>query len=62
MNTNTIERTSTEITVDENRPEATEAKMHAGPVARLLASVSRLAEEHAAYKLGKCDGRRISIL
>ena len=63
MNTNVIEKTSTEITVDENRPEATGAtKLHAGPVARLLAGVSRLAEEHAAYKLSKCDGRRISIL
>ena len=62
MNTNVIEKTLTEITVDENRPEATDAGLHKGPVARLLASVSRLAEEHAAYKLSKCDGRRISIL
>ncbi len=61
MNTNTIEKTSTEITVDENQPEALEAKVHAGPVARLLAGLTKLAEEHAEYKLSKCEWRRISF-
>ena len=61
MTANTIEKTSTEPATTTNRPEAQGAKLHKGPVARLLASVSRLAEEHAQYKLSKCDWRRISI-
>lgn len=62
MTTSTIDKTSTETVAIENRPEAAGGKLHGGPVARLLASVSRLAEEHAAYKLSKCEGRRICIL
>ena len=61
MNTGTIERTSTEITSTDNRAESRDAGLHRGPVARLLESVSRLAEEHAAYKLSRCEWRQISF-
>ena len=61
MNTTTIKRTSTEPTTAGTRPGAQNGKMHSGPIARLLAGVSRLAEEHAAYKLSKCDWRRIAL-
>lgn len=61
MNTSTIEKTSNEPKTAENRPRDLDSKVHNGPVARLLASVTRLAEEHAAYKLSKCEWRQISI-
>lgn len=62
MNTSTIEKTSTEPVTTADQAEAADARLHRGPIARLLASVSRLAEEHAAYKLSKCDARRISLI
>ena len=61
MNTSTIEKTSTGPAEAANQPKTQGARLHGGPVARLLASVSRLAEEHAAYKLSKCEWRQISI-
>ena len=42
-------------------PSGGGAKVHSGPIARLLAQVSRLAEDHAAYKLSKCEWRQISF-
>ena len=61
MNTNTIEKTSTETATTTHQAETQEARLHSGPIARLLAGVSRLAEEHAAYKLSRCEWRQISI-
>ena len=61
MNTNTIEKTSTEPVTAAHKAEAQEARLHSGPIARLLAGFSKLAEEHAAYKLSKCEWRQISI-
>lgn len=61
MNTSTIEKTSTEPKTAENRPHDLDSKAHSGPIARLLAGVSRLAEEHATYKLSRCEWRQISI-
>lgn len=60
MNTSTIEKTSTEPKTAENRPMPSDAKLHSGPVARLLAQVTKVAEEHAAYKLSKCEWRWIA--
>ena len=60
MNTSTIEKTSTEPKIAENRPRDLDSKVHNGPIARLLAQVSRAAEEHAAYKLSKCQWRWIA--
>ena len=61
MNTNTIEKTSTDSVEDANRPEAESTRLHSGPIARLLAGVARLGEEHASYKLSKCTWRTISV-
>ena len=61
MKTNVIEKTLTEITPADNRDKAREGNLHRGPVVRLLASVTRLAEEHAEYKLSRCEWRRISF-
>ena len=60
MNTSTIEKTSTEPRTAENRPHDLDSKVHSGPIARLLAQVSKAAEEHAAYKLSKCQWRWIA--
>ena len=60
MNTSTIEKTSTEPKAAENRQRDLDSKVHTGPIARLLAQVSRAAEEHAAYKLSKCEWRWIA--
>lgn len=54
----TMEKTTPETGV---RPVEQDSKPHAGPVARLLAGIARMAEEHAEYKLSKCDWRKISI-
>ena len=61
MNTNTIEKTSTQPTDAGNSTESQDSGLHTGPIARLLAGFSRLAEEHAAYKLSRCEWRQISI-
>ena len=59
MTTQTKETTMTQVAPA--TPNDGNAKVHSGPIARLLASVSRLAEEHAEYKLSQCAWRRISI-
>ena len=38
-----------------------DAKVHTGPVARLLAKVSRMGDVHAKYKLDKCTWRELAL-
>ena len=61
MNTSTIEKTSTEPKAAGNQPKTSDSKAHAGPVAKLLAQVTSMAQEYADYKVSKCDWRKISI-
>ena len=61
MNTNTLDKTSPEPVAAGNRPATPDNKAHAGPVARLLAQVTSMAQEYADYKVSKCDWRKISI-
>ena len=61
MNTDTIEKTSTNPAATADQLEAKEHRLHRGPIARLLASVSRLTEEYAEYKLSRCEWRQISF-
>ena len=59
MAENTIEGNS--LTVSGERTPAKETGLHTGPVARLLAIVSRAANEYADYKMDECTLRKISI-
>lgn len=59
MKTDTLEGNLTEQTM--TTPESGEGKKHNGRIARLLAQVSKMADEHARYKLDKCAWRTIAI-
>ena len=61
MSTHTHEKTIAESIAPEIQTAEQDVKLHKGPVARLLAEVSRAAEEYADYKLSKCDWRRFVI-
>ena len=60
MNNQTIDKTSVEPESTVDQVEAQGGKLHGGLVARILAQVSTAAEEHAAYKLSKCEWRWIA--
>lgn len=57
------------LTVEKNTPdtgtvvpvEPQEPRLHRGPVARLLAKVSRLTSEYADYQMEHCEERKLHI-
>lgn len=59
MTTHLEERTLAQVVPA--TPNSGSTKTHSGPVGRLLSQVSKAAEVHAAYRLSRCDRRRISI-
>ena len=61
MVVNTIEKTTPESGAAEVQPEAREGKLHKGPVARLLAKVSKLGGEYAEYQMENCLSRKVAI-
>ena len=59
MNANTLERNSIEpapVT-----PKSGDGKLHTGPVARLLAQVSKSVGVYAHYRMEHCEERKLAI-
>ena len=61
MANTTLEKSTPETGAVEARPEAQVGKLHKGPVARLLAKVSKLGGEYAEYQMEHCLSRKWTI-
>jgi len=60
MNTSITAKTSPD-SATAHTPLAQDAKLHTGPVARLLAKVSKLSNDYADYQMESCAWRKMSI-
>ena len=59
MNANTLEKIS--IAPAPATPKSGDGKLHTGPVARLLAQVSKSVETYAHYRMEHCEERKLAI-
>ena len=61
MATFTLDKVSPEFNAAESPAEPQAAKLHAGPVARLMAQVSKMAGDYADYEMENGVWRKLAI-